>query len=305
MTRSAIVHPVVVYADIGDHQQSTIIASDAAAELRTGPEFGDVGGCDLVVPANAGAFGSELLISVKFADLARFVHEVEAQDVSGSEDTGTPEPTAWRSGPLHAKIEPLLQEAARACKAAGERDATNSELTQWCEIAVTALSAASRLAGTQATIPADSSQTQAEMAVFDDYPWVVWNVTVRDPDRLAREDVAQRTAAAATDAVQPHGCVYEYCVDDDELSDGTKYYSWLVGVSQLEHRRREDNAAPVVISELVRGLLSVLPPELALAERWTLAPDLYATRQRNEVYHGYADHLANVRGAKPTGLHGD
>lgn len=289
MTRNAIAHPVVVYADIGGHQQSTVIASDAAAELRTGPEFGDVGGCDLVVPANAGAFGSELLISVKFADLARFVHEVEAQELSGSVDTGTLEPTAWRAGPLHAKIEPLLREAAKACMAAGERDVTNGELTQWCEIAVTALSAASRLAGTQATIPADASQEQAEMAVFDDYPWVVWNVKVYDPDRTAGDDVGQRTAAAAIDAVQPHGCVYEYCVDDDELSDGTKYYSWLVGVSQLEHRRREGNA-PVVICELVRGLLSVLPPELDRAELWTLAPDLYATRQRNEVYHGYAGH---------------
>ncbi|WP_087140077.1 hypothetical protein [Mycobacterium avium] len=279
----------MVYADLGDHQQSTVIASDADSELRTGPEFGDDGLCDLVVPADAGAFGNELLISVKFADLARFVHEVEAQQCYGSEQRAASEPAAWQAGPLHTKIEPLLREAARACTAVREPDVTNAELAQWCEIAVTGLRAASRLARTQASLPGDATQERAEMAVFDDYPWVVWNVTVRDPDRVAGEDVAQRTAAVAAAAVQPHGCVYEYCVDDDEMSDGTKYFSWLVGVTQLEHQRCE-GSVPVVISELVRELLTVLPVGLDRDERWTLAPDLYATRQRNEVYGGYGEH---------------
>lgn len=74
-----IVHTVTVYADLGGHEQSTVIAADVDAELRTGPEFGVDGGCDLVVPADAGAFGDELLVSIKFSELAKFVHAVEAR----------------------------------------------------------------------------------------------------------------------------------------------------------------------------------------------------------------------------------
>lgn len=76
-----IAQTVTVYADIGDRQQSTVIAADVDAELRTGPEFSIDGVCDLVVPANAGAFGDELLVSMKFAELAAFVHAVEARTV--------------------------------------------------------------------------------------------------------------------------------------------------------------------------------------------------------------------------------
>jgi hypothetical protein len=35
-----------------------------------------------VVPANAGAFGAELLVSIKFSALADFVHAVEARQRS-------------------------------------------------------------------------------------------------------------------------------------------------------------------------------------------------------------------------------
>lgn len=74
-----IAHTVTVYADVGGQEHSAVIAADVDAQLRTGPEFDVDGGCDLVVPANAGAFGNELLVSLNFSDLASFVHAVEAR----------------------------------------------------------------------------------------------------------------------------------------------------------------------------------------------------------------------------------
>lgn len=77
-----IVRTVTVYADVGGQEHSAVIAADVDAQLRTGPEFSIDGGCDLVVPANAGAFGNELLVTMKFCDLAEFVHAVEAREQS-------------------------------------------------------------------------------------------------------------------------------------------------------------------------------------------------------------------------------
>ena len=71
------------------------------------------------------------------------------------------------------------------------------------------------------------------LANLDIYPWVVWEITVRDPREVLRNaDVAEVTRAAATEAAKLYGCVYEYCVDDDYLPDGTKYYQWYIGVKQ-------------------------------------------------------------------------
>jgi GNAT superfamily N-acetyltransferase len=124
---------------------------------------------------------------------------------------------------------------------------------------------------------------------LEEYPWVVWSVTVTDPDRIAGADVSERTIAAAKAAADTYGCVYEYCVDDDEFPDGTKYYSWIIGVRQAEHRRLIGNA-PVVVAELVGRLMAVLPRGLDVDQHWTAGPDLYATQQRNNVYQGYPDH---------------
>ncbi|MEN4464367.1 hypothetical protein VXE65_20345 [Mycolicibacterium conceptionense] len=77
-----IVHTVIVYADVGGLEHSVVIADEVDGQLRTGPEFDVDGGCDLVVPANAGAFGNELLVSLNFSDLAAFVHAVEAREQS-------------------------------------------------------------------------------------------------------------------------------------------------------------------------------------------------------------------------------
>jgi hypothetical protein len=43
---------------------------------------------------------------------------------------------------------------------------------------------------------------------LEHYPWVVWTVTLLDPERLAGANVVERTAAAATAAAELYGCVY-------------------------------------------------------------------------------------------------
>lgn len=83
-----ISHAVTVYADIGGYEHSAAIANEVEAQLRTGPEFTVDGVCDLVVPADAGAFGNELLVSIEFSDLAKFVHAVEATGASSTMTRG-------------------------------------------------------------------------------------------------------------------------------------------------------------------------------------------------------------------------
>ncbi|TEA09081.1 hypothetical protein [Mycobacteroides salmoniphilum] len=120
----------------------------------------------------------------------------------------------------------------------------------------------------------------------DHYPWVVWTVELLDPDRFAGENVADRTATAAAVAAKKHGCVYEYCVDEDTLEDGTNYYKWYMGVTRAEHANCVGNV-PVVVTELVTALIGVLPRGCDSAALWTAAPSAHATRIRNEVDHGY------------------
>lgn len=118
------------------------------------------------------------------------------------------------------------------------------------------------------------------------YPWVVWAVELLDPDRLAGENVAERTATAVSVAARKHGCVYEYCVDEDTLEDGTKYYKWYIGVTRAAHANCVGNV-PVVVTEIVTALIGVLPRGCDCAALWTAAPTAHATRIRNEVDHGY------------------
>jgi len=123
-------------------------------------------------------------------------------------------------------------------------------------------------------------------ASLDTYPWVVWRVTLHDPDRAAGDDVARRTDAGVKAAAALYGCVYEYCVDDDELADGTKIYSWLFGVRQSEHRLLVGNV-PQVVAEVLGELLAALPTELDDGRLWTAGPDLYCTYHRNFIDNGY------------------
>lgn len=128
------------------------------------------------------------------------------------------------------------------------------------------------------------------LANLDIYPWVVWEITVRDPREVLRSaDVAEVTRAAATAAAKLYGCVYEYCVDDDYLPDGTKYYQWYIGVKQSEHRQLvgRKGSEPTVVAELFAALLSVLPMEFNNADLWTRRPSLTPTYVRNEIDNGY------------------
>lgn len=135
----------------------------------------------------------------------------------------------------------------------------------------------------------DESGDEWKQVVNDlnNLPWIVWHLTLLDPDGLLDEDtVADQTADPVTDAAILYGCVYEYCGDDDWMPDGTKYYRWTIGVTQAEHRRLIGNT-PVVVAEVLGALFSVLPPELQSDRLWTHGPDIYATRIRNFEYGGY------------------
>jgi hypothetical protein len=151
---------------------------------------------------------------------------------------------------------------------------------------------------TYRAIPADTEQVNARSdfnwdevkANLDTYPWVVWEITVLDPgSSLRNADVAEVTRAAATEAAKLYGCVYEYCVDDDDLPDGTKYYEWYIGVKQSEHRQLvgRKGGEPTVVAELFGAPLSVLPKEFTNANLWTRSPSLYPTYVRNEIDNGY------------------
>jgi hypothetical protein len=151
---------------------------------------------------------------------------------------------------------------------------------------------------TYRAIPADTEQVNERSdfnsdevkANLDIYPWVVWEIMVRDPgNSLRNADVAEVTRAAAIEAAKLYGCVYEYCVDDDDLPDGTKYYEWYIGVKQSEHRQLvgRKGSEPTVVAELFGALLSVLPKEFTNANLWTRGPSLYPTYVRNEIDSGY------------------
>jgi hypothetical protein len=122
---------------------------------------------------------------------------------------------------------------------------------------------------------------------LNEYPWVVWQLTLNDPDRLAGEDVADRTKETAEKVADLYGCVYEYCVDDDEYPDGTKYFRWLIAVRQSEHRTpilslpTPVSGVPQVVGELHAKLSAILPEALRSGDAWYVGPDLYATHVRN------------------------
>ena len=80
--------------------------------------------------------------------------------------------------------------------------------------------------------------------------------------------------------------MFEYCVDDDEMADGTKYYAWIVGVPQLKHRHHV-GGTPTAILELIGSLDRLLPPEGREDRSWSAGIDLYATHVRNNVDKGY------------------
>lgn len=128
---------------------------------------------------------------------------------------------------------------------------------------------------------------EAVAAELDELPWVVWQLTLNDPHRLAGEDIAERTKQAAEKVADLYGCIYEYCVDDDETADGTKYYKWRIALKQSEHQTpirsfpAPRSPFPQVIGELYDELCTLLPAALHQVEAWSAGPDLYATHVRN------------------------
>jgi hypothetical protein len=127
---------------------------------------------------------------------------------------------------------------------------------------------------------------------LNEYPWVVWDLILIDPDRLAGEDVADRTKETAEKVADLYGCDYEYCVDEDQYPDGTKYYQWLIAVKQSEHRTpvrslpKPVSDVPQVVGELYAKLCTILPEELRSEDAWEAGPNLYATHVRNTEDRG-------------------
>lgn len=149
------------------------------------------------------------------------------------------------------------------------------------------------LAGRKDRTPDNPDWNAADVAAgLSEYPWVVWQLTLNDPNRLAGEEVAERTKQTAEQVADLYGCDYAYCVDDDEYADGAKYYRWLIAVKQSEHRTpvrslpSQVSDVPQVVGELYAKLCAVLPEELRSEENWEVGPDLYATHVRNAEDRG-------------------
>ncbi|GAT01247.1 putative uncharacterized protein [Mycolicibacterium fortuitum subsp. acetamidolyticum] len=215
------------------------------------------------------------------------MNQLEAlrETVRLAEEHGMPELPGSDVGLAH------LRWMADTAEATSFSDAKLGRWLGWAQCAVVAANVGVTLADMKvlnvkwSLVTAPSSPDSAEASLAH-YPWVVWTVELLDPDRLAGDNVAERTAAAATAAAEPYGCVYEYCVDEDALANGTKHYRWYIGVARAEHERRVGNV-PAVVAELVVALIGSLPHGVDVDAHWTAAPDTHATRIRNEVDRGY------------------
>lgn len=177
--------------------------------------------------------------------------------------------------------DPNLSRALRSDAIIADAGSITHRASSWSAAVVELAGRTDRAAANQDWDPADVASK------LNEYPWVVWQLTLNDPNRLAGEDVADRTQKTAEKVADLYGCVYEYCVDDDEYPDGTKYYQWLIAVKQSEHRTPVlSRPAPVsdlpqVVGELYATLCAILPEELRSEDAWEVGPDLYATHVRN------------------------
>jgi hypothetical protein len=66
------------------------------------------------------------------------------------------------------------------------------------------------------------------MTDWDKFEWVVWRISVDDPQRRAgaKPDLAERTKQPMTELAASLGCVYDGCCDDDSSENGVPYYAW-------------------------------------------------------------------------------
>jgi hypothetical protein len=111
---------------------------------------------------------------------------------------------------------------------------------------------------------------------LDDLAWVIWNLEVRDPDRLVPPGIGERTKQAMTELALQLGCVFQYCVDDDSYlgygrpEDDLPYYQWVIRVPREQHHHRGEDGIPHAIGEVGRWLRTQLPAAL---RDWIIAPD--------------------------------
>ncbi|MDA0251818.1 MAG: hypothetical protein O2892_12085 [Actinomycetota bacterium] len=114
-------------------------------------------------------------------------------------------------------------------------------------------------------------------AGYGGYRTVVWEIVVLDPDRCAIGVVGEQTDFAAACGAEVHGCEYEYCVDDDELFGGVKYYKWYVRIPQSQH---SESRLPEVIVEVMDRLKEVLPAALSAEGNWSAGAAEYPSYKR-------------------------
>lgn len=103
------------------------------------------------------------------------------------------------------------------------------------------------------------------------YPWVVWNLEVRDPRRLAPVGVADRTRQPVQEVAESLGYSLYDCADDEH--DGVPYYSWLVRVPR---DAPEVAGLPAGVGLIREVLASLLPTPLT---DWDIRPDQDRTRR--------------------------
>lgn len=127
------------------------------------------------------------------------------------------------------------------------------------------------------------------VSAFDKYPWTVWQLWLGDPDRLAGDNLAQRTKTLARKVADRYGCVYVGC--DDEVGGlEINSYAWRIEVNRSEHRTRVCSLAaasmtdvPQVVGELYAALGASLPEALRNADFWEVGPNTWFTIALNEI----------------------
>lgn len=131
----------------------------------------------------------------------------------------------------------------------------------------------------------DASKLVSE---FDEDPWIVWQLWLGDPNRLAGDNVAKRTKKLARKVADRYGCVYVGC-NEDVGGLEINSYAWRIEVTQSEHRTRVCSLpasvtdVPQVVRELYAALCASLPEALRDADLWEVGPNAWFTLARNEI----------------------
>ncbi len=214
----------------------------------------------------------------EIAELSSMLNRVQSEHNAGN--------TIWAPRALLVRISRALEGVARLTSDPALRDSLRSDafiakagskLHRWRSESAAVVEAAGHAILAERDVDHVHPDWNSVAAKLDQYPWVVWQLTLIDPDRLAGEDVAERTRNLAEEAADLYGCVYVGCVDDDEFSDGVKYYQWLIEVKQSEHRTPvryrpepadDEDRIPQVVYEVCGRLCTALPEALHDRHLW-------------------------------------